>query len=560
MSLFGGGRREPRQRTEAERRQAMIERERRRLGDPAWIPPAGHPLAAPLSSGGRGSEDRSQSGGDRKTSRQPHGSAQRQTTSGRRAAADQRGAWPPPLEDLGAELERPRRRAPAARGRDRTPGADAGDEPQWFDETEPPAAPVRGEDPLDGPLQIEPDPPAQELAPAFELPDDRRVAVHRRRALTGRPGARTVVSPPGDADMGGTLVRGSSPRRRITLAIIGLLLAAFVVFQWQLWQPLKGGGTEAVSVKIPEGAGAQEVGQVLADAGVIDSPRMFSLRTLLAGMRHDLPAGNVKLKQDMSYGAALAALSGATPAVPDLQSVTIQEGLSIGENARRLKRAGIVDDYGQTAKAVFKERRSELRKTYKLPAKADSLEGFLFPATYELPRGAEARLLIERQLDAFEQNFDTVSMTRARRANLTPYDVITIASMVEREARLTRERPLIAAVIYNRLNAGMPLGIDATFRYASGDWTNPIRQSQLEKDGPYNSRTRTGLPPTPIGNPGLASIEAAAAPAKVDYLYFVVKPNRCGEHAFSSTEEKFLADQAKYNAAREKAGGSPVTC
>jgi uncharacterized YceG family protein len=133
--------------------------------------------------------------------------------------------------------------------------------------------------------------------------------------------------------------------------------------------------------------------------------------------------------------------------------------------------------------------------------------------------------------------------------------------MVEREAQLASERKLVAAVIYNRLKDGIPLQIDATSRYALHNWTRPLKRSELESDSPYNTRKRTGLPPTPIGNPGLASIRAAAAPASVSYRYYVVKPGACGKHAFSSSFQKFQADSQRYNIARNAAGGkSPTTC
>jgi UPF0755 protein len=138
---------------------------------------------------------------------------------------------------------------------------------------------------------------------------------------------------------------------------------------------------------------------------------------------------------------------------------------------------------------------------------------------------------------------------------------VVIASMVEREAQLDQERPLIAAVIYNRLHQGMVLGIDATTRYEYDNWTQPLLQSQLDADTPYNTRLNRGLPPTPIGNPGLASLKAAAHPAKASYLYYVVKPGTCGRHNFSSTDAEFQRDRAAYDAARERAGGqSPTTC
>jgi UPF0755 protein len=152
-------------------------------------------------------------------------------------------------------------------------------------------------------------------------------------------------------------------------------------------------------------------------------------------------------------------------------------------------------------------------------------------------------------------------MSYARRKNLTPYDVVTIAAMVEREASLDRERPLIAAVIYNRLKEGIPLGIDATIRYATKNWTRPLRVSELKIDSAYNTRTHQGLPPGPIGNPGLASLKAAAHPARAKYLFYVVKPCGNGAHAFSSTDAQFQRDVNKYNAARAKKGGkSPAQC
>ena len=136
-------------------------------------------------------------------------------------------------------------------------------------------------------------------------------------------------------------------------------------------------------------------------------------------------------------------------------------------------------------------------------------------------------------------------MKYAKRKNLSRYDVLIIASMIEREAQLARERSLVSAVIYNRLKEGMPLGIDATIRYSTNNWQRPIRQSELDRQEPYNTRLNRGLPPTPIGNPGLASIKAAAKPANKNYLFYVRKPGKSGEHAFSSTDAQFQRDVAR---------------
>ena len=152
-------------------------------------------------------------------------------------------------------------------------------------------------------------------------------------------------------------------------------------------------------------------------------------------------------------------------------------------------------------------------------------------------------------------------MKYAESKNLTPYDVLKIASMIDREVQLDKERDLVASVIYNRLDQGEPLGVDATIRYEDGNFTEPIEASRLEQNTPYNTYTNQGLPPTPIGNPGLAAIKAAADPADTDYLFYVVKPGTCGEHTFTETLEEHTAAQAEYEEAREAAGGkSPDTC
>jgi UPF0755 protein len=166
-------------------------------------------------------------------------------------------------------------------------------------------------------------------------------------------------------------------------------------------------------------------------------------------------------------------------------------------------------------------------------------EGFLFPATYDFYKNTPSKQLVRDQLDAFAEKWAGVNLRYASKKNLTPYDVLTIASMVEKEAQASSERRLVAAVIYNRLHARMPLGIDATIRYAlKVPPTQSLLESQLNNPTPYNTRLHRGLPPTPIANPGLASIEAAAHPAKVDYLYFVRKPDKI-HHFFTSSYAAF---------------------
>jgi UPF0755 protein len=174
-------------------------------------------------------------------------------------------------------------------------------------------------------------------------------------------------------------------------------------------------------------------------------------------------------------------------------------------------------------------------------AKPPHLEGFLFPATYAFTPRTTTRELVAMQLDAFRDAWEQVDLRYAARRKLTAYDVLVIASMVEKEVVVPRERPLVAAVIYNRLRAGMPLEIDATIRYGLDiPATEAIRESQLNSDSPYNTRKVAGLTPTPIANPGLASIQAAAHPAEVDFLYFIRKPD-CRSHFFTADYDEFLS-------------------
>jgi UPF0755 protein len=169
----------------------------------------------------------------------------------------------------------------------------------------------------------------------------------------------------------------------------------------------------------------------------------------------------------------------------------------------------------------------------------DSMEGFLFPAGYEFTQETTAKELVADQLETFRERFGSVDLSYARSKNLTPYDILIIASMIEKETLAPDERKLVSAVIYNRLHERMPLGIDATLRYGFDiPPTKSILQSQLDSTNPYNSRKIPGLPPTPIANPGLASIQAAAHPAKVDYLYFVRKPDRV-HHFFTASDSAF---------------------
>jgi uncharacterized YceG family protein len=328
-----------------------------------------------------------------------------------------------------------------------------------------------------------------------------------------------------------------------------VLLVAVIWFLWSLFQPFHGGGSGRVSVTIPKSSGVGEIGSLLETRGVISSSFFFGARATLAGKRGDLKPGKYVLKRDMSYGTVIDVLSKGPAA--NVVTVVVPEGRSRREIAASL--SGLNGNYLAATK-----RRPPAG--YGARAATD-LEGFLFPATYQLGRGANVKVLVRKQLQAFKQRFATVDLRAAKRKNLTPYDVLIIASLVERETAAPRERKLIASVIYNRLKAGTPLGIDATTRFQFNKWSGALTRSELASPSPYNTRNHTGLPPGPIGNPGIASITAAAAPARSPYMFYVANPCKPGTHTFTRTLAEFNAAVARYDAARTKAGGNaPKGC
>jgi len=245
---------------------------------------------------------------------------------------------------------------------------------------------------------------------------------------------------------------------------------------------------------------------------------------------------------------ATTSAADTTPAKP-VARIVFPEGFTRKDMADRIT---AVDKIAETKRGITPKlsKKAYLAASIRGPVPADfkgqkmpNLEGFLFPATYDFTEDTTSRELVRDQLEAFDDAWSDVDLKYAESKNLTAYDVLIIASMIEKEVVVPKERPLVSAVIYNRLHAGMQLGIDATIRYGLDiPPTEPIHQSDLDSDSPYNTRcgTCTGLPPTPIANPGLASIQAAAHPAKVDYLFFVRKPD-CKHHFFTASAAEFDA-------------------
>jgi UPF0755 protein len=373
----------------------------------------------------------------------------------------------------------------------------------------------------------------------------------RRRARRSRPGGA------GGRGWGHRAAARESGGRRgwgrfVALVVLLLIVGGAAWFANALFQPFAGDGEGSVRVRIPEGATLGDIADLLEREGVIDSASFFELRARLSGRSGNLRPGPYELREGMPYVAVLDRLEEGVP--PNVVQVTIPEGRSRSEVAPTVRRLR-----GNYMRAT--RRHPALDPTeYRAPRGA-TLEGFLYPATYELKKGQPVKRLVREQLEAFKRNFEKVDMSYARRRNLTPFDVLTIASLVEREATLASERALIASVIYNRLRDGIRLDIDATTRFVTGNWEEPLKVSELQNPDPYNTRVHYGLPPGPIGSPGLASIKAAARPAKTDYIFYVVAVCGNGKHKFAESNAEFERYVAEYEQAREERGGrSPTNC
>jgi UPF0755 protein len=363
------------------------------------------------------------------------------------------------------------------------------------------------------------------------------------------PGASRTNDELGFEHRRGTRYEGGRGRRRrrrllgyILVALLALLLGAGVGYARAYFQAGEVGGT--VTVVIKEGSSLRAIATELEKQGVVQHARAFEIEVEGKGYATRLMPGTYQFRVNEPYDVLVAKLLKGTRA-PTVK-VSIPEGTTLKQAA------GIVAD---DVKAISSAGYIKAAKTDPPPfelegyRKGTTLEGMLFPATYDVdPKKASARKFVGAQLDAFDANFAKVDMRRARAANLTEYDVVIIASMIDREALVPAERAVVAAVIWNRLRKDMLLQIDATIQYALGKTKPLLTYDDLKIDSPYNTYKHLGLPPTPISNPGLAALHAAANPSGDKYLYYVARNDGTGRHFFSTSYEQFLVDKAKAQA------------
>ncbi|MHB0915983.1 MAG: endolytic transglycosylase MltG [Thermoleophilia bacterium] len=327
----------------------------------------------------------------------------------------------------------------------------------------------------------------------------------------------------------------ASNRNNNILMLVGLVAAALLVLA--LLALVGGGGDDGaeVTITVPEGATTADIAAMLLEADVIDNDRSFLEQAQAAGIDQLLQAGVYvftrgepldsifrKLKEGHRDPAALLA---------------VPEGYSIYDIA------DLVEQKTGTSREEYLQAIAVDGRVLPLAGAeaAPDLEGFLFPSTYNLEPDFDVSALVDKQLATFVDETHGLQWDRAAGLGVTEYEALIIASMVEREAKVEEERPLVAAVIYNRINLGMKLEIDATVQYALGYWKEDLTVDDLAVDSRFNTRLYGGLPPGPICNPGVKSIEAALNPAAVDYLYYVATGDDEGHHLFTASFEEFLA-------------------
>lgn len=360
-------------------------------------------------------------------------------------------------------------------------------------------------------------------------------------ASESRPGEKPngfFPESPQEPPVQGGALRGV--RRLLILIAAGVLLligAIVGLYRWGLGAP---GGGKTVVLTVPRGATTGWVAEKLYQAGIIRSPLTFCLHARMHNLDKRIVHGTFRFTSDLSVPEVLKFLTGSGRVV---KRFTIPEGLTLREVASRLEEQGIVgrEEFLQEA-ATGRFDYAFLKEVLPGP---NRLEGYLFPDTYHVFAGVSARAVIELMLRRFGEVAEEINLTdKAAEQGLTVHEAVTLASLIEREAKREEERALIAGVLLNRLRCGMLLQVDATVQYALGEHRERLLYRDLEVDSPYNTYRVSGLPPGPIAAPGRASLLAVLHPRETDYLYYVAKPD--GSHAFARTLEEHNANKRRY--------------
>jgi UPF0755 protein len=328
--------------------------------------------------------------------------------------------------------------------------------------------------------------------------------------------------------------------RKVLLVLLGLIvILALLAGSALLWVQRRidppGPPGETVAIEVPNGSTTEDIGSLLEDEDVIASATVWKYYVQWKGAG-PFQAGAYEFRENSHLDDVIEVLDGG-PAAPEARRFTMPEGYTVGQTLDRLadEERGLGLD-----RAVLEEllASGEIRSQYQPPEQPSS-EGILFPETYEVPDEIDERGVLELMVGQLDRTMAELGVESAQeRFNLTPYEVLIVASLIERETRVDSERPMVARVIYNRLSQGIALGIDATSCYEKGEQPCVLTTSDLESDSPYNTRFRLGLVPTPIASPGRASIEAALNPADGSWIYYVLQ-DADGTHFFTDSASEF---------------------
>ena len=341
--------------------------------------------------------------------------------------------------------------------------------------------------------------------------------------------------------------------KKIIIALLCVVvLAAVVVFMFlgSLGKALDADNTQTVSLTIKSGSGTGTIAQVLVDNGVIDNVNEFKLWSRMKGYDSQYKAGTYTLSPSMDYQTIADIIVGGKVTT---RNFTIPEGYTIYQTAQALADQGL-GDYEKFVELIeagdFDYEFLDGAQNNK-----NKLEGFLMPNTYTIDEGMSEEQILKVMLNQFNEDaYDAYLYYQNTEADspankYTMSEIVVIASIIERECKVDEERPLVASVIYNRLNKGMALQMCSTVQYVLGKQKEVLTIADTQIDSPYNTYVNPGLPPGPIASPGMAAIKAALEPADTDYLYFVVSEKLDGTSNFSATYDKFLKDKAAYDKA-----------
>jgi UPF0755 protein len=314
----------------------------------------------------------------------------------------------------------------------------------------------------------------------------------------------------------------------ILLVLLAIVAGGAVFFGLaRVNEPFKAYAESEIFVEVPSGTGPTGIGQRLIDAGVVRDPLTFRAAVWLSGRARELKAGEYHFDRPMS---ALDVVDKIARGDVYRRFITFREGLTTAEMAQLYESEG----FGKAAD--FEKAAADASSMQDIDPQAKDLEGYLFPETYTLRRDTPAAVLVSQMTALFRKTFTPALAEAAKAHGLTVREVVTLASLVEKETAISEERPLVAAVYLNRKKLGMPMQADPTVIYAlqrARRYTGNLRRDDLQFDSPYNTYRYPGLPPGPIAAPGKASLEAAVNPAEVDYVYFVSKND--GSHVFART-------------------------